>query len=63
MAEKLIKYLEYMREKHGTIDKARVVMKTGFSDTKAASVPDTPDNIALMKTAIKEVIGKDAPSF
>ena len=39
----------------------RLAMMTSIPSTKAATEPDTPENVEKFKKAIKEITGKDAP--
>jgi len=61
MGAKLVKMIEFAEKEGGAMAKARVVMKSGISDSKAAAEPDSTENIEKLKAAIKEVVGKDAP--
>lgn len=48
-----------MAQKEGGIKAAmRLAMKVGFSNDKASSVQDSPENIQKMETALKEILGK-----
>ncbi|RJP26473.1 MAG: hypothetical protein C4527_15025 [Candidatus Omnitrophota bacterium] len=61
MAEKLKKLYEFAEQAGGIEAKMRLAVMSGISSVKAATEPDSPENIAKLKKAIKEVTGKDAP--
>jgi len=61
MGQILTKCYEFVKQNGGVAAQMRVAMKTCISSDKAAITPDSPDNIAKFKAAIKEVTGKDAP--
>lgn len=62
MAQKLVKLYEFTKANGGLTAQMRLAMKTLIPLAKAAEVPDTPEAIAKVRAAIKEVTGKDAPS-
>ena len=61
MGAKLTQYYDLVAAKGGLQAKMRLAMKTGISSTKAAEVPDTPDNLAKFYEVSKEILGADAP--
>ena len=63
MAAKLMQYYQYVSEQVGILGRTQLAMKTKIPSTKAAMEPDTPETIQLFKAAIKEITGKEAPSY
>ena len=61
MAQQLIKLYEFARAA-GPTASMRLAMKTMISAEKAATLPDTPESVAKVRAAIREITGKDAPS-
>ncbi len=61
MGEKLQKFYEFAGQNGGMTAQMRLAMKTLISSDKAGNSPDSPENIAKFKAAIKEITGKDAP--
>ena len=62
MAQQLIRLYEFARTAGGPTASMRLAMKTMISADKAATAPDTPENLAKVRAAIKEITGKDAPT-
>ena len=62
MGQKLTKLYEFVGQNGGITAQMRVAVKSLVPSSKAAQLPDTPDAIAKVRAAIKEVTGKDAPS-
>ena len=62
MAQQLVKLYQFARAAGGATAPMRLAMKTMISADKAASVPDTPENLAKVRAAIREITGKDAPA-
>lgn len=62
MGQKLVKIFEFAAANGGTATQMRVAMKTGVSVTKAGTEPDSPELIAKLRAAVKEITGKDAPA-
>ena len=63
MAERLLKYYNYMAEINGLKGKMDLAMITKMPSQKAALEPDTPELIEAFKAAIKQLTGKPAPNF
>ncbi len=61
MGEKLKQMYDFAQQSGGVEAKMRLAVISGISSAKAASEPDSPENIAKLKAAVKEVTGKDAP--
>ena len=58
MGAKLQKAFQMAKEADGLQAEMRLAMKSGMSSQKAASEPDSPENIQKMEAALKDVIGK-----
>ena len=63
MAEKLLKLYKFAQDEGGAMAKVRLAMATKIPSNKAATDPDSKENIELLRKAIKEILGKDAPIF
>ncbi len=61
MAERLLKYYDYIKQNGGLPAQMRLAMITCIPSTKAATEPDSPANIEKFRKAIKEITGKEAP--
>ncbi len=61
MGAKLKQLYDFAQQAGGIEAKMRLAVMTGISSMKADSEADSPDNIAKLKKAIKEITGKDAP--
>lgn len=61
MADKLLKLYKFAQDEAGAIAKVRLAMATKIPSNKAATEPDSKENIELLRKAIKEILGKDAP--
>lgn len=61
MAQKLNQFYELIKAHGGIQSQMRLAMKTGLASAKAATEPDSPENLAKFKAAFKEITGKDAP--
>ena len=63
MAEKLLKYYQYVVQIKGVSAKAQLAGKTNIPSIIAATVPDSPENIQKFKKAVAEITGMPAPNF
>jgi hypothetical protein len=63
MAEKLMKYYQYVSEQAGAVGRTKVAMLTKVPSTKAAMEPDTPEMIKIFKEAIRQVTGDPPPNY
>lgn len=63
MAEKLLKYYQYVVQIKGISAKAQLAAKTNIPSIIAATAPDSPENIRKFKKAVEEVTGIPAPNF
>jgi hypothetical protein len=62
MGQQLVKLYEFARAAAGPTAPMRLAMKTMIPADKAASVPDSPDSIAKLRAAVREITGKEAPA-
>ncbi len=63
MAQILLQYYDFVKKEAGFDGQMRLAMRTMIPSSKAGSAPDSPENLAKFRIAIKEVTGKDAPSI
>ncbi len=61
MGAKLLKFYDFVNKEGGATAAMRLAMKTSIPSKKAESEPDSAENIAKFKAAVKEIVGKDAP--
>jgi len=61
MGQQLVKLYEFARAAGGPTAPMRLAMKTMIAADKAAAAPDSPENLTKLRTAIKEITGKEAP--
>ena len=59
MGQQLAKFYEAAKQAGGLQAQMRLAMKTGLSAEKAQAAPDSPENVAKFKAAIKEITGKE----
>ena len=63
MADKLMKYYQYVAEEVGLPGKMKVAQLTRIPSTSAVMAPDSPEIIQKFKDAIQQVTGKVPPSY
>lgn len=61
MGQKLVNFYELTQKEGGLPAKMRMAVMTNIPSPKAATEPDSPENIAKFKSAYKAMTGKDAP--
>ncbi len=61
MASKLEQFYDFAAKEGGAMARMRLAMMTNIPSTRAATEPDSPENIAKFKKAVKEITGKDVP--
>jgi len=61
MAEKLVKLFAFAKEAGGLKATMRLAMQT-FTEAQAKTEPDSPENVEKIRSAIKQITGKDAPA-
>ena len=63
MAERLIKYYEYIGEEKGLGAKIELAGATKIPSTSAGTAPDSPENLKIFRAAVEKITGKPAPIF
>ncbi|HKI50286.1 MAG TPA: hypothetical protein VKA69_13235 [Desulfobacteria bacterium] len=58
MGTRLVKAFGIAKEAGGMKATMRLAMKGGMSSDKAASAPDSPENIQKFEAALKDITGK-----
>lgn len=58
MGAKLVKAFDIAKQAGGAQFQMRLAMKSGMSSVKAASEPDSPENVTKMEAALKDVTGQ-----
>lgn len=61
MGQKLVRLYEFASSAGGPTAQMRLAIKTLVPAAKAAAAPDSPELIAKVRAAIREVTGKEAP--
>ena len=61
MGQKILKFYEFVDDELGLVGKIKLAQRTKIPSTLAASVPDSPENLALFMTEVKGVTGKAPP--
>jgi hypothetical protein len=56
MGERLLKYYSYTAQKGGLLLQMKLAMKTRLASDKARAVPDSPENIELFRTVLRELL-------
>jgi hypothetical protein len=62
MAEKLSKLFDFVKEKGGAAAQGRLAFQTGLSAKKAAEEADTPELIAKVSEAARDITGEAPPA-
>jgi len=62
MGQQLVKLYDFARTAAGPTAPMRLAMKTMIPADKAASLPDSADNVAKLRAAVRDITGKDAPA-
>lgn len=63
MAERLIKYYAYLGQEKGLGAKIELATATKIPSTKAATTPDSPENLEMFRAAVEKITGKPAPVY
>ena len=63
MADRLMKYYQYISEQSGLSGKVKLAQMTRVPSTKAAVEPDTQETIQKFQEAVREITGKPAPTY
>ena len=63
MAEKLMKYYDFIKKEKGLNGGIQLATATKIPSIMAASAPDSPENIQVFKEAIQKITGSPAPNF
>lgn len=63
MGKILTQYYDFVKKEGGFDGQMRLAMRTTIPSTKAGSEPDSPENLAKFRAAIKEITGKEAPAL
>lgn len=63
MAEILLKYYKLIGDQMGFTGQMKLAQKTLIPSIKAASTPDSKENIDLFRKAIEEITGHPAPKL
>jgi hypothetical protein len=61
MADKLMRYYQYVLEEAGINGKVKLAQMTKIPSNKAAMEPDTPQTIKQFREAITQITGKPTP--
>ncbi len=60
MAERLLKLFQLCERSGGIAAKMRLAMRTGITQATAAASPDSPDLVARVTEAVREITGQEA---
>ena len=63
MAEKLMRYYQYVDEEVGLAGKLKLAQLTKTPSTLAATHPDSEEILQRFQEAVKGITGKEAPRF
>jgi hypothetical protein len=61
MGATLVKFYDFVETAKGRAGMVELAKATKIGSLIAASTPDSPDNIAKFKVAVKQITGKDPP--
>lgn len=62
MGDKLMRLYQFMKEQKGLDGQIKLAMETKIPSIKAGIAPDSPENIKLLREAIKKLLGKEPPA-
>ncbi len=60
MAEQLLRLFQLCERSGGLPAKMRLAMRTGITQATAAVSPDSPEVVARVAAAVREITGQDA---
>jgi hypothetical protein len=61
---KLVRYYEFAKEQGGLPLVIRLAARTNITSVAAATLPDTPENLNLVRNALEELLpGKSVPTY
>lgn len=63
MADKLLQYYKYIGEELGISGKIQLATVTKIPSVRAASVPDSAENLEIFRRAVASLTGKPAPRY
>jgi len=63
MADKLMRYYEYINQEAGFSGKVKLAQMTKVPSTQAAMQPETQEILQQFKEAIRQITGKAAPGY
>jgi hypothetical protein len=63
MAEKLMKYYQYIAEEKGMVGRLKLAQMTKIPSTRASLEEDSLENINIFKNAIQKLTKKPAPKL
>lgn len=61
MGEVLVRYFDYVQKEAGMPAKMRLAMKVNMTSQKAAGEPDSEENLARVRAAVKEILDREPP--
>ncbi len=61
MGEILLKFYKIAGDSGGLEAKMKLAILTRLPSSEAARAPDSPENIARLRTALEQIIGKPVP--
>lgn len=61
MGEKLMEYYSLVEEEEGLSGKMELARETNLPGTKAATAPDSEENIQLFREVVEDILGEEPP--
>jgi hypothetical protein len=61
MGEKLMEYYSFVEEQAGLSGKIELAKETNLPGTKAATAPDSPENLEQFRIAVEKITGERPP--
>jgi len=61
MGEKLMEYYSIVEDEEGLTGKMELAKKTNLPGTKAATAPDSEENIETFREAVEEILNERPP--
>jgi hypothetical protein len=63
MGEKLMEFYSVVEEREGLSGKIELAKQTNLPGTKAATAPDSEENVERFREAVTDILGEEPPEL
>ncbi len=63
MGEKLMEFYSVVEEREGLSGKIELAKQTNLPGTKAATAPDSAENVERFREAVTDILGEEPPEL